>query len=224
LTTHVYLRTFAVVGAVVAAALGGPRAASTAGINLPARSVGQLGLTVEGFPSHATLTDQRIDRNAKAVDHESLLATAPASSTQGRRYAAADFYGSFYQYTLLPRYTVQRTRHGRSVQLMATIFPTEAAAAQAWQDDVDEVVTTYGCTQVSDHDVPAHQFTCTFDSGASNAFVIAQHGNVEFITYGFVDYIAPASVAVALRDAVEVAHNELFHVLHIVAAVDRAGR
>ncbi len=219
---HLYLGTFAAVGVLAAMALGVPRTASSAGINLPARSVRQLGLTVDGFPSRATLTDRRIDRSAKAVDRESLLATTPAQSTQGRRYAAAGFYGSFYQYTLLPRYTVDKVKYGRSVQLMATIFPSEAAAVKAWQDDVAEVVATYGCTQVSDHDVPAHQFTCTFDSGASNAFVFAQRGNVEFITYGFVDYIAPSSVALALADAVRVARNELFHVLHIVAVANGA--
>jgi len=213
-----YLCTGAALVALATAALGGPRTASGAGENLGARYVGQLGLTVDGFPGRATLTDRRIDYSARAVDRESLLAIAPAHSTQGRRYAAAGFYGSFYQYTLLPRYTVGTVRYGRSVQLMATIFPSAGAAAQAWQDDVDEVVTTYGCTQVSDHDVPAHQFTCIFDAGASNAFVIAQHGNVEFITYGFVDYVAPDSIALARHDAVRVAHNELFHVLHVVAA------
>lgn len=189
---------------------GMPAARTAALVTDPAT----LSPTAATWPAHARLRARRVDRTAVDVDAELVISPWPRQSRQGRTYQALRFYGSLYQYALLP--FVGDKPH--SVQMMATPFPSARAAARAFDADTAEIANLYDCRVSAVASMPIPSATCAFGSDSTSVFVLAWTGNVEFITYTFMQQPLAAFIGRARAEAVGLARGEAVHVRRLVSA------
>ncbi len=173
-----------------------------------------LSPTAATWPAHARLRAHRVDHTAVDVDAELVISPWPQQSRQGRTYQALRFYGSLYQYALLP--FIGDKPH--SVQMMATPFPSARAAARAFDADSAEIANLYNCRVSAVASLPIPAATCAFGSDSTSVFVLARTGNVEFITYTFIQQPLAAFIGRARAEAVGLAHGEAVHVRRLVSA------
>jgi len=165
-----------------------------------------LALDVSAFPSEAVITRNRVDYTAAAVNAESILGGNP--DKHGTLYQRLHFSGSITERALLPRYN----GGVRTVWLMATVFPSAAAAAQAYGSDAELGST---CTASPSVPVVTPLQTCAYGGAKateSGMYAIGTSGPVEFIVVGFIEKGSLAARDQAIRDASFVAQHEAAHV------------
>ncbi len=168
-----------------------------------------LGLGVAAFPAGAFITHEHVDLTAAAVDAEGFVGSP---TTQGNYYARLHFGGSLYESVRLPHFQGV----AREVWLLATIFPTASAAAQALAADA----TFDQCDASPVVHTPARTVTCSYINRRgpeSGMYALATIGNVELIVLGFVHQASLAARVRAEKDSTYVVLQEICHVRHLRA-------
>jgi hypothetical protein len=167
-----------------------------------------LGLRQGSLPAGAFITHEHLDLTAAAVDAEGIVGSP---TTQGNYYRQLHFGGSLFESARLPNFHGA----GRQVWLLATIFPSASAAAQALAADA-----TFDQCDVSPI-IPssARTVTCSYVNPRgpeSGMYALAVVGNAEFIVLGFVRHASLAARTRAEKDATYVALQEIAHVRHVL--------
>jgi len=169
-----------------------------------------LALDVGAFPAGAVITRNQVDHTAAAVNAEGILGGTP--DKHGALYQRLRFSGSITERALLPRYNGAV----RTVWLMATVFPSAVAAAQAYGSDAE-----LGSTCIASPSVPVVTplQTCAYGDAKANEsgmYAIGTSGPVEFIVVGFIEKGSLAARDQAVRDASFVTQHEATHLATVL--------
>lgn len=170
-----------------------------------------LALDAGAFPAGAVITRNQVDHTAAAVNAEGILGGTP--DKHGVLYQQLRFSGSITERALLPRYN----GGVRTVWLMATVFPSATAAAQAYGSDAELGST---CTASPSVPVVTPLQTCAYGGAKateSGMYAIGTSGPVEFIVVGFIEKGSLAARDQAVRDASFVTQHEATHVATVLA-------
>lgn len=166
-----------------------------------------LALNIDAFPAGAVITHRQVDRTAGAVDAEGVLGM---TAKPGEFYHRLHFVGTVAERALLPRYNGA----ARAIWLMATVFPSSAAAIRAYEADSD---FGNGCGASPAVAVSIPLQTCAYgDAKESGMYVIGTSGSVEFVVVGFVERGSHPALDQAIRDASYVARREVAHVTTVL--------
>lgn len=168
-----------------------------------------LGLGADAFPAGALITHEHIDRTAAAVDAEGLVGQQNA---QGEFYQRLHVIGSLFESARLPMFDGST----REVWLLASLFPSPSAAAQAFTADA----RFSQCDESPVLRLPVRSITCAYTNSRgpeSGMYVVATSGPVEFIIVGFVHEASVAARLRAERDSAYLAVHEVNHVQHVIA-------
>ncbi len=184
-------------------------------------TVRKLAVDAGSFPNGATIMNTNVDKTSAAVNSDAAVMSP--SKNSGGAYTRLGSYGSLYEYALLPKFE----KALRSLQLMATVFPSSSAAFQAYLFDAAAIQNQGNCQPVSLPSLGVRTESCVStaqDSTAQGSFMytVATVGTVEFIVVGLA--AADASIhldlnmtrARAITDVSFLAKHEANHVLHLL--------